>query len=217
MNKKEFSNRRDKLQKEIFNTLLAYKVYLSIWPTEEVIEVFNRYKDFFQPVRIALYYKWTMGLANIFDNNSRTASITNLLNIAINNKEKLVQNNLKGNSIEVEDLMQNLSLDDLIKLQADLLEHEITLEKIKKERDQYLAHIDSNPKPLSKKLKGDIDSLFGAVKATFNKLSSGHDGNLFSWSFTEESASRNATEIFRVLKDDILRRKEANGLIQDTL
>ena len=169
MNRKEFTKRRDKLQKEIFNTLLAYKVYLSIWPTEEIIEVFNRYKDFFQPVRVALYYKWTIGLANIFDSDSRTASIINLLNAAIINKEELAKSTLQKKDFDVEDLTQNISHTDVIKLRDELLEHGITLEKVKKERNQYLAHLDSNPKPLPQKLKGDVDSLFHTNIYSYSK------------------------------------------------
>jgi hypothetical protein len=205
MNRKEFTKRRDKLQKEIFNTLLAYKVYLSIWPTEEIIEVFNRYKDFFQPVRVALYYKWTIGLANIFDSDSRTASIINLLNAAIINKEELAKSTLQKKDFDVEDLTQNISHTDVIKLRDELLEHGITLEKVKKERNQYLAHLDSNPKPLPQKLKGDVDSLFRTISSVFNKLSSGHDGNRFEWSFQENSTSRVTTEILNVLRDEMLR------------
>lgn len=217
MNKKEFTRRRDRLQPEIFNTLLAYKVYFSIWPTEEIVDVINRYKDFFQPVRIALYYKWTMGLAKIFDSGSRTASIINLLNIAIKNKEELAQNTPHKEDLEAEDLTQNLLYEDIIKLREDLLKHEVAIGKIKKERDQYLAHLDTNPKPLPKKLKGEIDSLLETVSSVFNKLSSGHDGLLFSWSFQENSSSRATTEVLRILKDEMVRKKKrANRLIQDT-
>jgi len=217
MDRKEFTRRRDRLQEEIFNVLLAYKVYLAIWPTEEIVDVINRYKDFFQPVRIALYYKWTMGLANIFDSDSGTVSIVNLLNIAIKNKEKLSQNISHKENLEVEDLIQNLLHKDIVKLREDILEHKITLEKIKKEHNQYLAHLDSNPKPLPQKLKGEIDSLLETVSSVFNKLSSGHDGHLFSWSFQENSSSRATTEVLRILKDEMVRQKKrANRLIQDT-
>lgn len=201
MDRKEFSRQRDELQEEVFNALLSYKVYISSWPTEEFIDVINRYKGFFQPIRYSLYYTWIMGLAKIFDQDSRTVSLINLIDTAINNKNELIP---------------KLSHKEILQLKEQLLHHNATLAKIKDLRDQYFAHHDQHPKQKLKITIGEIDNLAKILDKVFNGLSSGHDGNIFNWSFQEDSSSRTTSDVLNVLKDKMVRKKKkAKRIIRD--
>ncbi|MFC1865165.1 hypothetical protein ACFLYB_00415 [Chloroflexota bacterium] len=104
MDKKEFARERGGLQKEIFNALLAYQVYMPVWPTEEFVDVINRHRGFFQPVRYTLYCTWLMGLVKIFDKDSRTVSLINLINTTIKNKEELIQRESSENDFKTREI-----------------------------------------------------------------------------------------------------------------
>jgi len=202
LDKREFSRQRDELQKEIFNALLAYRVYFEVWPTEKAVDVINRYKNFFQPVRYALHYTWIMGLAKIFDKDTRTISLINLLDVVSNNELELVPNCSHGGILELKDLVK---------------QHDDTLDKIKNLRDQYFAHHDKNPKSKLGITKGEIDKLAETIRKVFNRLSAAHDKNIFSWSFQEDSSSRTTTEILEVLKAEMTRQKRRFAkIIRDT-
>ena len=134
-----------------------------------------------------------MGLAKIFDSDSRTISLINILDEAINNPTVLCP---------------DCSLEEIVKLKGTILKHRDTLNNIKGLRDQYLAHRDKEPRSKPKITIGEIDELSKTVQEVFNGLSSAHDKNIYSWSFQEKRSSRITTEIFRVLEGEIAQHKE---------
>jgi len=148
-----------------------------------------------------------MGFAKVFDKDSRTISLINLLDTALKSRRESPN----------EELVQRLTYEEVIKLKEELLTHKVTLKKIKDLRDQHLAHLDKNPKENNLPTKGEIDNLSKTIDTIFNKLSSSHDGNIYSWSFQEDSSSRTTINVLNTLKDEIARQKaKSKRLIRKT-
>ena len=78
------------LQSQLFLCIIAYEVYIGIWPTEQIVDVLNRHRGFFIPVRNSLWQAIMMGLAKVFDRDKRTMSLRNLLRTAEQQMDKLV-------------------------------------------------------------------------------------------------------------------------------
>ena len=201
MNHQEFSRQLKELQGQIFYAILSYEIYIVLWPTEEAIGILNYHRGFFIPVRNALYQTMMMGFAKVFDKDTRTISLINLLRKAKNDTTNLVP---------------HLSISDLQDMDDRLLQHETILDKIKSLRDQQLAHQDANPKPSSPPQKGEIDSLINNLEEVFNKLSSGHNQSLYNWFFQKNRSATETSEILRILQEAMEKRKaEADEILND--
>ena len=190
------------LQHQIFYAILSYEIYIALWPTEEAIGIINFHRGFFIPVRNALYQTMMMGFAKVFDKDTRTISLINLLREAKKDTTNLVP---------------HLSISDLQDMDDHLLQHKPIIDKIKSLRDQQLAHLDANPKPLSPLQKGEIDILINTLKEVFNKLSSGHNQSVYDWSFQKNRSATETSEILRILQEAMEKHKaEANKLLDES-
>lgn len=63
VDRNEFTRQLNKLQREIFSAIVSYQVRFALWETPEVVDILNRYRNFFIPVRDALYRTVVMGFA----------------------------------------------------------------------------------------------------------------------------------------------------------
>ena len=132
MNPNEFKRQLNELQRQIFHAIVSYQVRLALWENPEVVDTLNRYRGFFFPVRDALYGTWVMGFAKVFDRDSKTVSLKNLMKVA---KE------------DVCNLVPNMTEKKIDELEQRLSQHDAILRAIKRLRDQYLAHLDAAPGP----------------------------------------------------------------------
>ena len=202
MNQQEFSRQLKKLQSQIFHAMLSYEVYIALWPTEEVVDILNLHRGFFVPVRNALYQNMMMGFAKVFDKDTRTISLINLLREAKKDTTNLVP---------------HLSISDLQDMDDHLLQHKPIIDKIKSLRDQQLAHLDANPKPSPSLIKKEVDSLFDTLKEVFNKLSSGHNESVYDWSFQMRHSATETSEVISILQEEMGKHKaEANKLLDES-
>ena len=101
-----------------------------------------------------------------------------------------------------------MSTEQIRGLEDKIALHEDTLDSIKRLRNQHLAHLDANPQPKLPLIKKDLDQLIECLKEVFNRLSSGHRGSEYSWSFQERRSAWETQEILRILQDDAARSKE---------
>ncbi|MBI4303218.1 MAG: hypothetical protein HY665_02615 [Chloroflexi bacterium] len=199
MNPEEFARQLNELQREIFRAIVSYHVRLALWETPEVVDILNRYRGFFIPVRDALYGNMVMGFAKVFDRDGRTMSLKNLLKVAEKDVDKLVPNMTRE---KIEELEQHLS------------RHDAVLETIKQLRDQHFAHLDAIPQPKLPLIKKDMDQVIKTLKNVFNQLSAGHDKSVYSWYQANRSAWE-TSEILRILSEDAEARKaEADALMR---
>ncbi|GAH39758.1 unnamed protein product, partial [marine sediment metagenome] len=159
MNRNEFKRQLDELQRQIFRAIVSYQVRLALWETPGVVDILNRYRGFFIPVRDALYGTMFMGFAKVFDHDSRTVSLKNLMKVAKEDVAGLVPNMTRK---KIDDLEQRLS------------QHDAILKAIKRLRDQHLAHLDAAPKPNLPLIKKDVDQMIKTLEDVFNQLSQGH-------------------------------------------
>lgn len=187
MEREEFRRQIQELQSHLFHTVLAYEIYFRIWPTKEIIDVFNRHRAFFIPIRNSLYETMMMGLAKVFDRDSRTMSLRNLLEIA----ERQM------------DLVPRLAQKDIEDIKAQLSQHESAMEFLKRVRDQRLAHLDAKQRPLPPLQKGQLDSLVATVADVFNRLSIGHDGSHYDWSNQRKDSAEKTSRILGILQKEM--------------
>ncbi len=187
MERQEFLRQVKGLQSHWFHTVLVYEIYFKIWPTNEIVDVFNRHRGFFVPVRNSLYETMMMGLAKVFDRNSRTMSLRRLLEAA------------KGQM----DLVPRLTQKDIEDMEAQLSQHEAATEFLKCIRDQRLAHLDARQQPLPPLQKGQLDSLVATVAEVFNRLSVGHDGSHWDWSFQRMDSAEKTGRILAILQKEM--------------
>ncbi len=90
----------------------------------------------------------------MFDRDSRTMSLRNLLDTAQRQME----------------LVPELTQQDIQNMNEQLSQHETAMDTLKCLRDQRLAHLDAKPQPRSPLLKGQLDSLVTTVGEVFNQL-----------------------------------------------
>lgn len=192
MNRNEFKRQLDELQRQIFHAIVSYQVRLALWETPEVVDILNSYRGFFFPVRDALYGTWVMGFAKVFDRDSRTVSLKNLMEVTKEDRSNLVPNMTKN---KIDELEHRLS------------HHDATLKAIKKLRDQHLAHLDAVPEPKLPLIKKDADQMIEMLEDVFNQLSQGHDGSVYSWSYQANLSAWQTREILRILMEDVQARK----------
>ncbi len=200
MDRDEFARQLNELQREIFHAILSYQVWLALWETPEVVNILNRYRGFFIPVRDALYGIMVMGFAKVFDRDSRTMSLKNLMKEA---KEDVAQ------------LVPNMTIEKIEELEQRLSNHDAILEVIKQLRNQRFAHLDANPQPKLPLIKRDVDQMIETLKDVFNQLSLGHDRGSYDWSFQSRRSVWETSEILRILGEDAQAQKaKADALMR---
>jgi hypothetical protein len=199
MDRQAFSRQLKELRIQASDAVLSYKVYLALWPTEDAVDLLNRHRGFFLPVRKALYQNMMMGLAKVFDGNKRTMSLVNLLHEA---------------KKTTTDLVPALSVTDIQAMEAQLSGERHVIGRIRNLRDQTLAHSDAKPKPSTLPQKGEVDNLIKIIEEVFNKLSSGHERSVYDWSFIKERSAKETSEVLRILKVEMVKRDaETNRLL----
>ena len=91
MERREFERRLDQPNTEVLlDPLTQYTVWMALWPTEERVDMLNRYDGFFFPVRRSLFKMTLLQCSKLFDGNLRTISLRNLIRAAASNPAELV-------------------------------------------------------------------------------------------------------------------------------
>ena len=168
MTPQEFKKRMQTLQEVILRALTNYEVMKKLryndendedWTLDQQNNLLGRFKGFFSPVSLALTDMTFIQFAKIFDPNKRTASFRILLDAAL----------------EDASLLSHISADEFAEVLQDVEDSKALVAKLKRLRDQQLAHADANPLPAEPITLGDLDKLAESIKTNFNRLSSGHD------------------------------------------
>ena len=72
--KAEFKSLLEELRKQLLDASMYFDIWEQIWPTAQVVDVINRYKGFFQPVRKALFDQFSIKICNVTGNDRRLPS-----------------------------------------------------------------------------------------------------------------------------------------------
>ena len=151
MEPQEFKRQLDELGKIITNGIAYFTVWRGLMVEDEVsAHALNRYRGLFLPARNALLWMTFMQFAKVFERDPRTISLRNLLTAAEKDLE-----NLTPHAIE-ENLQQ-------LKKQIDTSED--LLERLKRLRDQRIAHHDAI-------VAGDTSLLYGETRKLVEEVKS---------------------------------------------
>jgi hypothetical protein len=77
----EFKSLLEELRKQLLDASMYFDIWEQIWPTAQVVDVINRYKGFFQPVRKALFDQFSIKICNITGNDGRLPSFYRIFKI----------------------------------------------------------------------------------------------------------------------------------------
>jgi len=169
----------------VVDALTNYTVWLGLWPTEERVDTINRYNSFFLPVRRALFANSLLQCARLFDTDTRTISLTNLLKAAKNDPKSLVP---------------HVEPEQLGRWSEQVADLEGTLEKIKRLRDQKIAHLDASPTGGPAPLMGEMDKFLEAIKDIFNELAVAHNREHYFWGPLQKEVEYHTAEVLRILE-----------------
>lgn len=144
------------------------------------LELLNIYSQFFKTCKRSLHFYFLSKLAKIFDYHIDSIHFNKVINYCESNDIKNIENN------------------DLSNIKNRLEDKKEILEKLKKHRDQTLAHEDKNKDNINLPV-GEIRDLFNIIEELLNifsyKLSSSH----VSYKKTIEKRSRQ--DVDKIIKD----------------
>ena len=197
----EFRKRLDRLHEVLFRGLLYYTVWKDLllydptkvsWSLQEQNKVLGRFLGFFTPVALALHDMALMEFAKLFDTKRRTTSLVNLLSAAQQDPR----------------LIPGASTGDVAKVSAQLQQNQPILIRLKRMRNQQLAHVYLQPVAVGPIRNTEFDKLVEDAKSAFNSLSTAHDGRFVSWEYPLQTADRGAREILRILREEMGRKQK---------
>ena len=201
MTPEEFKRQLEMLQVQIFQGLVCHAVWHRLYfheegetplSIEETNRVFERFKDFFKPVRVALQDAMLMQFAKVFDEDPETTSLPNLLRAA-RNDQSLAPNATPQELREIFRLIKGVQA--------------VFKNKLRPLRHKRLAHTDPQPQDVSFQVS-ELDSLVDTEKKAFNRLSHAHNNENWAWGLALDEVSRTRTEILRVLVEEQRRELE---------
>lgn len=206
MQYKEFNRQIIELRQVIGDGI----AYLTAWQglmaeDDDTAQALNRYRGLFLTARNAMQWSSLMQLAKIFDKDTRTISLRNLLIAAQSNPNELTP---------------FITDEDLTFIEHQIEEKEPILERIKGFRNQRLAHWDANVTGDSKLLLDDIKELLEDIKSMYNTLLRGHEGSSVSYHNLINTAQRHTSKVVSIMREerdrDIQKIKDAEKLISES-
>jgi len=204
------------IQSRYFHALSAFYVYEGLreladknivgkQEAEDNTRIINRFKNFFLPARESLRVYFLLELAKLYDVSDKSLHINKIINYA-----QIEIHDLTVKSFEEynqgRELLQELVSNYKGLRQSDIDEIKLILEgnqslivKLKKYRDQYLAHDDLKKKEI-KITQEEILKLFRAFADIINRISSNLNHESWIWSMVEESCKRDTKLVIDYLQ-----------------
>ena len=191
MEREEFKEQLDELRTLITDGI----AYLLVWrglmvEDEESAKALNRYRGMFLPARSACLNMALMQFSKVFDKDTRTISLRNLLTAAQNDPIKLAPNATES---------------DLTQISQDIDTIENILEKLKNHRDQRLAHHDAIKKSDTHITYGEVTKLVEDIKTMYNSLTKSHDRSITSYDWLSRETERHTSNVVDVIREDMQR------------
>lgn len=190
----EFKRKLDELRGIITDGI----AYFSCWQglrvgDEESAHALNRYRGLFLPARTALLWMALLQFAKVFDRDPRTVSLINLLNAAQADRECLTP---------------YATLEDLAQIERELQSNEALLKRLKRLRDQRIAHHDAIASGDRSVLYGEVRQLVEGIKSVYNSLCRGHDRSYTSFERLADDANRHTADVVRIMREEMERDME---------
>ncbi|MDO8577889.1 MAG: hypothetical protein Q7R50_01775 [Dehalococcoidales bacterium] len=77
----EFKVLLEELRKQLLDASMYFDIWEQIWPTSHVVDVINRYKGFFLPVKSALFDQFSIKICTVTGNDPRLPSFYRIFKI----------------------------------------------------------------------------------------------------------------------------------------
>ena len=196
MTRDEFEKQLGKLASVISRSLTYYAAWNGVWPTEETVKALTRFRDFFSPVRGALFEVLLLQVSKVWDGDGTSVGLPDLLETARDDMERLVPH---ATPREMDEMCE------------DMARQKAVLEYLKRVKDAHLAHLDAHPFDDATIRKGEVDNLVKTVQMVFDQLSVAHEGSRHAWSLQSSKSVWVTTEMLRVLGEDAGRSRSASG------
>jgi hypothetical protein len=184
----EFKRQLDELRTIITDGIAYFSVWRGLMVEDEVsAHALNRYRGMFLPARTALHWMMLLQFAKVFDPDTRTISLRNLLTIAKADRESLTP---------------YASEENLQKLEEQVDTNEDLLKRLKSLRDQRIAHHDAEITGDTQLLYGETKKFVEAVKSMYNSLTSYHDHSSTIFDNLVREAERHTAEVVQIMRED---------------
>ena len=145
--------------------------------------------EFFDSVQIALLDSVVLAISRVLDKNNRTMSIPNL----VKTERRLFYSELKQ------------------RIEGLPLKYELTFNKIKQRRDQYIAHQDRIKCDPNDPLEVvEIDKFIDSLVDSFRELGGFLQSADYDFDHVRESRKRETTKVMAVLQEDWENRSPGN-------
>ena len=188
MEPQEFKRQLDELRTIITDGIAYFSAWRGLMVEDEVsANALNRYRGLFLPARNALLWMTLMQFAKVFDRDPRTISLRNLLTAAKKNREHLTP---------------HATEDDLRQVGQKVDSSEGLLERLKRFRDQRLAHHDAIIADGVSLPYRDMKQLVEEVKSMHNSLAKGHDRSVTAFESIAHDAERHTSEVVRIMREE---------------
>lgn len=188
MEPQEFKRQLVELGTVINDSIAYFSAWRGLMVADEVsAHALNRYRALFLPARSALLWMTLMQFAKVFDRDSRTVSLRNLLTAAKKNRENLTPYATEENLRHIEQ-----------KIDAS----EGLLDRLKRLRDQRIAHHDAIIAGDVSLPYGEVRKLVEEIKSMYNSLTSGHEQSDTHFGNLARDAERHTSEVVRIMREE---------------
>ena len=188
MDPQEFKRQLDALRTIITDGIAYFSVWRGLMVEDEVsAHALNRYRGLFLPARNALLWMAFIQFSKVFDPDTRTINLRNLLTAAKADRENLTP---------------HANEENLQKLEEQIDTNEDLLQRLKSLRDQRIAHHDANITGDTRLLYGETQRLVEEVKSICNSLTRYHDRSTTSFEYLVREAERHTAEVVQIMRED---------------
>lgn len=188
MEPQQFKRQLDELGKVISDGIAYFSAWRGLMvEDEDSAHALNRYRGLFLPARGALLWITLLQFNKVFDRHPRTVSLRNLLAAAKKDREKLTPYATQENLRHIE---------QKIDASVDLLE------RLKRLRDQRIAHHDAIPAGDVSLPYGEVRKLVEEIKSMYNSLTRGHDRSTTHYEYLVRDAENHTSDVVSIMREE---------------
>ncbi|MBI4333923.1 MAG: hypothetical protein HY673_21885 [Chloroflexi bacterium] len=188
MEPQEFKRQQDELGKIISNGTAYFSAWRGLMvEDEDSAHALNDYRNFFLPARDALLKMTLMQFAKVFDRHPKTVSLSNLARAAKKNRETLLPHATDNDLRDIEQKVD--AAGELLK-------------RLKRYRDQRLAHHDAVLAGDMRLRYGEVRKLIEETKSIYNLLSHGHEQARTMFEWLARDAQEDSSGVVRVMREE---------------
>ena len=145
-----------------------------------------QYRGFFAPARNALLWSTLMQLSKAFDSNPRTVSLNNLLVTARNNPTELTPYSTQ---------------DGLADIQLRIYKNTELLQRLRRYRNQRLAHFDSELTDNIELLSEEVKTLIEETKSIYNSINFSCEGKYDDFDDIMENIYLHTSQVISIISE----------------